>query len=170
MTTAKSACYSKIIAEHSGDHESFWKAFNNTLDHGSKMQLPDHFSIDTFPYIYISSIHSPLPSGSCPSATNPPDSRTELSNFTSVTVCCLVLMALCSSSYLNPTPARLGINCIDILATQITSIVNLSFSKGSCLSHFKTVCFLSDERSLYFDKDYMRKYLVKSFESCGMQN
>ena len=47
MSKAKSAHYSIIIAEHSGDHGSLWKAFNKTLHRCPKIHLPDYSSIAT---------------------------------------------------------------------------------------------------------------------------
>ena len=38
---AKSAPYCNIIAEHSGDHRSLWKAFNKILNRCPTMHLPD---------------------------------------------------------------------------------------------------------------------------------
>ena len=45
MSKAKPAHYSKIIAEHSGDHRSLWQALNKILHRCPKMYLPDHSSI-----------------------------------------------------------------------------------------------------------------------------
>ena len=45
MSKSTSAHYSKIIAEHSGDHRSLWQAFNKILHRCPKMYLPDHSSI-----------------------------------------------------------------------------------------------------------------------------
>ena len=60
MSKAKSAHYSKIIAEHSGDYGSLWKAFNKILHRCPKMHLPDHSSIaalaNTFSSFFINKI------------------------------------------------------------------------------------------------------------------
>ena len=60
MSKAKSAHYSKIIAEHSGDHRSLWQAFNKILHRCPKMYLPDHSSIaalaNTFSSFFINKI------------------------------------------------------------------------------------------------------------------
>ena len=48
MSNAKSAHYSKIIAQHSGDHGSLWKAFNKILHRCRKIHLLDHPSIVAF--------------------------------------------------------------------------------------------------------------------------
>ena len=64
MLKAKSAHYSKIIAEHSGDHWFLLQLFN-------KMYLPDHSSIAAlahFQFFFInkiSIIRSSFPSGPC---------------------------------------------------------------------------------------------------------
>ena len=47
MSKAKSAHYSQIITEHSGDYGSLWKAFNKFLHRCPKIYLPDHSSIAT---------------------------------------------------------------------------------------------------------------------------
>ena len=60
MSKAKSAHYSKIIAEHSGDHRSLWQAFNKTLHRCPKMYIQDHSSItalaNTFSSFFINKI------------------------------------------------------------------------------------------------------------------
>ena len=69
MSKAKSAHYSKSIAQHSGDYGSLWKAFNKILHRCSKTHLPDHSSIaalaNTFSSVFINKIsvvRSPFPS------------------------------------------------------------------------------------------------------------
>ena len=50
----------------------------------------------------------------------------------------LVLQAPCKSSDLDPIPTNLVKDCIDILITPITSIINLSLTEGSFPSHSKS--------------------------------
>ena len=40
VSKAKSAHYSEIVAEHSGDHRSLWETFNKILHRCYQMQLP----------------------------------------------------------------------------------------------------------------------------------
>ena len=71
---------------------------------------------------------------------NPPETRKVLQNLSCVTaveVRHLVLRALCKSSDLDPIPTSLVKDCIDILITAITSIINLLLTEGSFPSHFK---------------------------------
>ena len=148
MSKAKSAHYSKIIAEHSGDYGSLWKAFNKILHRCPKMHLPDHSSIATLANTFssffinkISVIRSSFPSDSHSRVLNPPDTRKVLQNLSCVTadeVRHLVLRAPCKSSDLDPIPTSLVKDCIDILITPITSIINLSLTEGSFPSHFKS--------------------------------
>ena len=60
MSKAKLAHCSKLIAEHSGDHGSLWKAFNKILHHCPKLHLPNHSSIvalaNTFSSFFINKI------------------------------------------------------------------------------------------------------------------
>ena len=148
MSKAKSAHYSKIIAEHSGDHGSLWKAFNKILHRCPKMHLPDHSSIaalaktfSSFCINEISVIRSSFPSDSHSRVLNPPDTRKVLQNLSCVTadeVRHLILRAPCKSSDLHPIPISLVKDCVDILITRKTSIINLSLTEGSFPSHFKS--------------------------------
>ena len=128
MSKAKSAHYSKLIAEHSGDHGSLWKAFNKILHGCPIMHLPGHSSIaalaNTFSSSFINKIYvirSSFPSSSHSRVLSPPDTRKVLQNLTSVTadeVRCLVLSgSMQVSSDLKPIPNGLVNNCIDILIT-----------------------------------------------------
>ena len=145
MSKAKSAHYSKIIAEHSGDYGSLWKAFNKILHRCPKIYLSDHSSIATLANSFssffinkISVIRSSFPSNSHSRVLNPPDTRKVLQNLNCVTadqVRHLVLRAPCKSSDLDPIPTSLVKDCIDI---SITSVINLSLTNGSFPSQFKS--------------------------------
>ena len=129
MSKAKSAYYSKIIAEHSGDHRSLWQAFNKILHCCPKMYIPDHSSItalaNTFSSFFInkiSIIRFSFPSGSCSNVLTPPNTRDVQHNLSYVTdaeVRRLVLSAPCKSSDLDPLPTGLVKDCIDVLVTPI---------------------------------------------------
>ena len=146
MSKAISAHYSKIIAELFGDHGSLWKAFNKILRRCPKIHLPDHSSIATLASTFssffmnkISVIRSSFPSDSHSRVLNPPDTRKVLQNPSCVSadeVSQLVLWAPCKSSDLDQIPTSLVKDCIDILITPITSIINLSLTEGSFPSHF----------------------------------
>ena len=148
VSKAKSAHYSKIIAEHSGDYRSLWKALNKILHRCPKIRLPDHSSIatlaNTFSLFFINEnpvICSSFPSDSHSRVLNPPDTRKVLQNLSCVTadeVHHLVLRAPCKSSDVDPILTSLVKDCIDILITPITSIINLSLTEGSFPSHFKS--------------------------------
>ena len=82
-----------------------------------------------------------FPSDSQSRVLNPPDARKVLQNQSCVTadeVHHLLLRAPCKSSDLDPIPTSLVKDCIDILITPITSIINLSLTEGSFPSHFKS--------------------------------
>ena len=128
MSKAKSAHYSKIIAQHSGDHRSLWKAFNKILHHCPNTHLPDHSSIvalaNTFSSFFIRSSFS---FDSHSRVLHPPDTRKVLQNLSCVTadvVRHLVLWTPCKSSDVDLIPTSLVKDCIDILITPITSIID----------------------------------------------
>ena len=92
MSKAKSGHYSKIIAEHSGDYGSLWKAFNKILHDCPKVHLPDLSSIATlaktlssFFINKISVIRSSFPSDSHSRVLNPLDTRKVSQNLNCVT-------------------------------------------------------------------------------------
>ena len=96
---------------------------------------------------------------------NPPDTRKVLQNLSCVTadevgLRCLVLQAPCKSSDLDPIPTSLVKDCIDILITPITSIINLSLTEGSCPSHFK-----SAHVSRFLKKPSLNNYSMKNYRS-----
>ena len=91
----------------------------------------------------------------------PPDTRKLLQNVSCITadeVRHLVLWASCKSSDLDPIPTSLVKDCIDILITPITSIINLSLTEGSFPLHLKSahICPLLKKPSL--KKDSMKNY------------
>ena len=145
LTRGKCTYYSKLIADHSGNHWSFGQAFNKILHHCPKMHVPDHSSIvalaNTFRSIFIkeiSVVHSSFPTDSQSCVLNPPDTRKILQNLTCATaneVRRLVLLAPCKSSDLDPISTSLVTDCIDIRITLIPSIVNLLLTAGSFPSH-----------------------------------
>ena len=148
MSKAKSAHYSKIIAEHSGGCGSLWKAFNKILHRCPKIHLSHHSSIatlaNTFSSLFlnkISGIRSSFSSDSHYRVLNTPDTRKGLQNLSYVyadEVRHLVLWAPYKSSDVDLIPTSLVKDCIDILITPITYIINLSLTKGFFPSHFKS--------------------------------
>ena len=186
MSKAKSAHYSKIIAEHSGNHRSLWQAFDKILHRCPKMYLPDHSSItalaNTFSSFFINNIsiiRSSFPSGSCSNMLTPPNTRFVLHNLTHVTdaeVRRLVLSSPYKSSDLHPLPTGLVKDCIDVLVTPIVSIVNLSLSERCFPKHFKSALVSPLLKKLTLNTDDMKNYrpvfnlsfLSKnSWEGCG---
>ena len=126
MSKAKSAHYTKIIAEHSGDHRSLWKAFIKFLHRCPKMHLPGHSSIyaiaNTFSSFFINKVsnsHYYFCSGSCSSVLNPLDTRKVLQNLTCVTndyVGRVVLSVLCKSEdYWNSSNTDSSISQVNAL-------------------------------------------------------
>ena len=154
MTKAKSAHFSEVIADHLGDHQSLWKAFNKILHRCPATHLPDHSSVaalvGTFGSSFINKISIiravfPLHAHLNTSNLNPPDTHVVLHDFVSVSeaeVCHLVLTSPCKSCDLDPVPTTLLRDCIDVLVTHITSIVKLSLSEGAFLHASKLLMFL----------------------------
>ena len=168
MSKAKSAHFSKILADHSGDHRSLWKAFNKILHRCPKVCLPDHTTIEaqanTFSSFFInkiSLIRSSFSSGACSDVLNPPVTGMVLLNLTHITddeVHRLVLSAPCKSSALDPVPTSLVKDCIDILVRPIASVVNLSLSQGRFPSHFKSALVFPLLKKPTLNEDNLKNY------------
>ena len=75
---------------------------------------------------------------------------------------CLVLLAPFKSSDYDPITTSLVKDCIDILLTPITSIVNLSLSGGSFPSHFNCALVSPVLKKPILDKDNMN-YIQSGF-------
>ena len=121
------------------------KVFNKILHRYPKMHLPNCSSIValgiTFSSFSINNIYVIRSSfsDSHSRVLNPPDTKKVSQNLTCVTadeVCCLILWAPCKSSDLDPILSSM--DCMDILITSITSIINLSLTEGSFPSYFKS--------------------------------
>ena len=70
----------------------------------------------------------------------------------------LIQLVPFKSSDLDPIPTGLVKDCIDILVTLITSIVNLSLSEGSFPSHFKSALVSPLLKKSTLDKDNLKNY------------
>ena len=145
MSKAKSAHFSKVIADHSGDHRSLWKAFSKILHCRPKACLSDHTTIEALGNAFSSFFINKIPiipssfsSSACSDVLNPPVTGMVLQKLTYATddeVCRLVLSAPCKSSDLSTSLVK---DRIDILVTPTASIVNLSLSERCFPSHFKS--------------------------------
>ena len=92
---------------------------------------------------------------------NPPDTGKLLQSPTCVTadeVWHTALLAPCKPSDLDPIPTSLGNDCIDILITPITSMVNLWLSEDSFPIHFKSALVSPLLKKPTLNKDSMKIY------------
>ena len=132
------------------------------------MHLSDHSPIatlvNTFSSFFISRIsviRSSFPPDSHSRVLNSPDTRKVLQNLSCVSadeVCHLVLQVPCKSSNLDPIPTSLEQDCIDILITPITSLINLSLTEGSFPLHFKSTHVSPLLKKPSLNKDSMKNY------------
>ena len=125
-----------------------------------KLHLSDHSSIvalvNTFHSFFINRIsvfHSSFRSDSHSSVLNPPDTRYIIVD----EVRHLVLQAPCKSSISDPIPTSLRKDCIDILITPITSIINILLSEVSFPSHLKSA-LVSPPLKKSLNNDNMKHY------------
>ena len=176
VSKPKSPQFSKIIVDHSIHHRSLWKEFNKILHRCPKVCLPDHTTIEalanTFSSLFINKISpicSSFSAGAWSDVLNLPVTGMVLQNLTYVTydeVCRFVLSAPCKSSDLDPLPTSSVKDCIDILVTQIASIVNLSLSAGCFPSHFQSALVSPHLKKPTPNKDNPKIYRPASNLSC----
>ena len=114
-------------------------------------------------------MQSSLLSDSQSRVLSPPDTRKVLQKLPCVVadeVHHLVLLALCKSCLTwIPIHTSLVKDCIDILITTITSIINLSLTEGSFLSYFKSALVAHLLKKPTLNKDGVKNYRPASVQS-----
>ena len=166
VSKAKSAHYSKIIAEHSGDDWSLWKVFNKILRLCSRMHFLDHSSIEaltnTFSSFFVNKIsigHSSCPSDWCSHVLNP-DTRkvfAERNLWHDDEARHLLLLAPYKLLDLDPIPTSVVTDCIDSIVTPMTSIINFGLWRVLPITLQVCPCLPSIEKPT-LNKDNIKKY------------
>ncbi|KAL9975453.1 hypothetical protein ACROYT_G012614 [Oculina patagonica] len=147
IDSAKSAYYTTIISEISGDQRTLFKTVNKLLQKQKEQQYPSSFSDSTslanaFNNFFISKvdkIHNTLMERTVendlnsPRTTDRPSCNTEIHNFQQVTLDQVKVFATKTSSKsceLDPVPASVLKACLPVILPTLTSIINMSLMTG----------------------------------------
>ena len=148
LECAKTKYYSNMVRENEDNPKALWNSIAKVLHRSPKIVLPDHTNINSLINIFgryfagkiaklrsglLSTDPDPFVSGFCPN------------KFVSFRIMSKKEVLKISKSTpnkscdLDPIPTSLVLDCIGVLLTPITNIVNYSLQEGSFPSYFKTV-------------------------------
>ena len=160
--------YSTVIAENSGNPKALWNTFKKILHKTSTIILPDHISptdlANTFGHFFsdkIVKIRVALESSVPVSLTIPKSNSTALTSFEPVSeddILKILKSSNTKSSDLDPIPTALVKECVDILVTPITNIINYSLKEGSFPNCFKTAYVTPLLKKPNLDRNLLKNY------------
>ena len=147
LECAKTKCYSDMVRENEDNSKTLWNSIKKVLHRSPKMVLPDYTTmnslINTFRRYFADKI-AKLRSGLLSTDADPPVSGSYKNKFVSFRtmseeeVLKIIKSTPNKSCDLDPIPTSLVLDCISVLLTPITNIVNYSLQEGSFPSCFKT--------------------------------
>ena len=148
MSKAKHNWYSKLVSESKDNPRKLWDTINTILHRKKTTSLPDCTSslklANSFKQFFadkIKKIRDKFPSCTPDSSKTAPHScPPPLSNFGNMSekmVRKLILSSPSKSCGLDPCPTVVVKDCIDVLLTPITTIINMSLSEGTFPDTFK---------------------------------
>ena len=164
LNNSKNKFYSDIISEHKDNPKKLWNHIHSVLLPKSKPPLPcDPNLADKFCDFFIdkiAKIRSSFSSPSIPaeeSGYQPPS----LSTFVSVSehdVKKIILRSPSKSCLLDPWPTFLVKDCLNILITPITKLINLSLSQGIFPNKFKSAIITPILKKKSLDHSVLKNY------------
>ena len=146
LECVKTKYYSNMFRENEDNPKALWNSIKKVLHRSPKIVLPDHTTINclinTFGKYFANKI-AKLRSGLLSTDADPTVSGSYKNQFVSFwtmsedKVLKIIKSMPNKSCHLNPIPS-LVLDCISVLFTPITNIVNYSLQEGSFPSCFKT--------------------------------
>ena len=142
----KAEYYNNIISDNSRDPKKLWQALQHVLNKGRKMILPPHQSdkslVNQFASFFTQKIKRIRDTflASTTTVVPPTDLPPNLSHFCEVSendVLKIIKNSPNKSYLLDPVPTFLLKDCVDILLSFITKLVNLSLVNGVFPQQFK---------------------------------
>ena len=158
LECAKTKYYSNIVRENEDNPKALWNSIKKVLHISPKIVLPDHTTINslinTFGKYFADKI-AKLRSGLLSTDADPPVSgsyKNKCVSFQTMSedrVLKIIKSTPNKSCDLDPIPTSLVLDCISVLLTPITNIVNYSLQEASFPSCFKTA-----HVTLFFKKSW----------------
>ena len=164
---AKTKHYSDMVRENEHNPKALWNSIKKVLHRSPKMVLPDYTTmnslVNTFGRYFADKI-AKLRSGLLSTDADPPVSGSYKNKFVSFRtmseeeVLKIIKSTPNKSCDLHPIPTSLVLECITVLLTPITNIVNYSLQEGSFPSCFKTAHVTPLLKKAGLDKNILKNY------------
>ena len=164
---AKTKYYSDMVRENEDNPKALWNSIKKVLHRSPKMVLPDYTTmnslVNTFGRYFADKI-AKLRSGLLSTDVDPPVSGSYKNKFVSFRtmseeeVLKIINSTPNKSCDLDPIPTSLVLDCISVLLTPITNIVNYSLQEGSFPSCFKTAHVTPLLKKAGLDKNILKNY------------
>ena len=133
LECAKTKIYSDKVRENEDNPKALWNSIKKVLHRSPKIVLPDHTDkIARLRSGLLSTDANPSVSGFCK------NKFVSLGTMSEEEVLKIMKSTPNKSCDLDPIPTSLVLDCIGVLLTLITNIVNYSLQEGSFPSCFKT--------------------------------
>ena len=167
LECAKTKYYSNMVRENEDNPKALWNSIKKVLHKSPKIVLPDHTNINslinTFGRYFADKI-AKLRSGLLPTDADPPVSGFFKNKFVSFRtmseeeVLKIIKSTPNKSCDLDPIPTSLVLDCIGVLLTPITNMVNYSLQEGSFSSCFKTAHVTPLLKKAGLDRNILKNY------------
>ena len=164
---AKTKYYSNMVRKNEDNPKALWNSIKKVLHRSPKIVLPDHTTINslnnTFGRYFTDKI-AKLRSGLLSTDVDPPVSVSYKNKFVSFQtmseeeVLKIIKSTPIKSCDLDPIPTSLILDCISVLLTPITNIVNYSLKEGSFPSCFKTAHITPLLKKAGLDRNVLKNY------------
>ena len=164
---AKTKYYSDMVTKNEDNPKALWNSIKKVLHRSPKMVLPDYTTmnslVNTFGR-YFADKNAKLRSGLLSTDVDPPASGSYKNKFVSFwtmseeEVLKIIKSTPNKSCDLDPIPTSLVLDCISVLLTPITNIVNYSLQEGSFPSCFKTAHVTPLLKKAGLDKNILKNY------------
>ena len=164
---AKTKYYSDMVRENEDNPKALWNSIKKVLHRSPKMVLPDDTTmnslVNTFGRYFADKI-AKLRSGLLSTDADLPVSGSYKNKFVSFRtmseeeVLKIIKSTPNKSCDLDPIPTSLVLDCISVLLTPITNIVNYSLQEGSFPSCFKTAHVTPLLKKAGLDKNILKNY------------
>ena len=159
--------YSNMVRENEDNAKALWNSIKKVLHRSPKIVLPDHTTnnslINTFGRYFTDKI-TKLRSGLLSTDVDPPVTtsyKNKFVSFRTITeeeVLKIIKSTPNKSCDLDPIPTSLVLDCISVLLTPITNIVNYSLQEGSFPSCFKTAHVTPLLKKAGLDRNILKNY------------